>query len=93
MAAPGGRRIGGKIRQAALIWCFLAPALAILLIYRVIPLAWNVVLSFEEWSPLRPARWAGLAQYQEMLFDDDVFWQALGADATSTAPSSSCPIH
>jgi multiple sugar transport system permease protein len=69
--------VGGRLRQAASIWCLVVPALAILLVYRIIPLAWNVVLSFEEWSPLRPARWAGLAQYQEMLFDDDVFWQAL----------------
>ena len=77
MALRRGRRVGGRVRQAALIWCFLAPALAILLTYRVIPLAWNIVLSFQEWSPLRPARWAGIAQYQEMLLDDDVFWQAL----------------
>jgi len=59
------------------MWCFLAPSLAIFLLYRILPLAWNLVLSFEEWSPLKPARWAGLAQYEEMLFDDDVFWQAL----------------
>jgi ABC-type sugar transport system permease subunit len=77
MALPRSRRAGGRLRQAASIWCFVVPALAILLVYRIIPLAWNVVLSFEEWSPLRPARWVGLAQYQEMLFDDDVFWQAL----------------
>jgi multiple sugar transport system permease protein len=77
MVLPRSRRAAGKIRQAALIWCFLAPALAILILYRVVPLAWNIVLSFEEWSPLRPAHWVGLAQYQEMLLDDDVFWQAL----------------
>ena len=59
------------------MWCFLAPSLAIFLLYRILPLAWNLVLSFEEWSPLKPARWAGFAQYEEMLFDDDVFWQAL----------------
>lgn len=84
-----GKRVGGRVRQAALIWCFLAPALAILFAYRVIPLAWNVVLSFEEWSPLRPARWAGLAQYQEMLLDDDVFWQAL---ANTLAFIASAPL-
>ena len=35
------------------------------------------MLSFQDWSPLRPARFAGLDHYEEMLFDDDVFWQAL----------------
>jgi ABC-type sugar transport system permease subunit len=72
--SPGHKRL----HSALLMWCFLAPSLAIFLLYRILPLAWNLVLSFEDWSPLKPARWAGLAQYEEMLFDDDVFWQALG---------------
>lgn len=66
-----------RTRQAVLVWCFLAPSLAVFLLYRIIPLLWNVVLSFEEWSPLRPAVWVGLDQYDEMFFYDDVFWQAL----------------
>jgi ABC-type sugar transport system permease subunit len=49
----------------------------IFLLYRILPLAWNVVLSFEAWSPLKPAVFIGLDNYQEMLFDDDVFWQSL----------------
>ena len=65
-----------KTRQAVLIWCFLAPSLLIFLLYRILPLAWNLVLSFEAWSPLRPAVWVGLDNYQDML-DDEVFWQAL----------------
>ncbi|MBV8189716.1 MAG: sugar ABC transporter permease, partial [Alphaproteobacteria bacterium] len=46
-------------------------------LYRVLPLAWNLWLSFEDWSPLKPAQWIGLDNYDEMLFDDEVFWQAL----------------
>jgi ABC-type sugar transport system permease subunit len=65
-----------RTRQAVLVWCFLAPSLAVFLLYRIIPLLWNVVLSFAAWSPLRPMRWAGLDQYEEMLHDD-VFWQSL----------------
>ncbi len=64
------------VRRSVMIWCLLAPSLAIFFAYRILPLAWNVLLSFEEWSPYRPARWAGLDNYQEMLFYDDVFWQA-----------------
>lgn len=64
-------------RRAILIWAFLAPSLLIFLLYRILPLLWNVVLSFEAWSPLKPAVFIGLDNYQEMLFDDDVFWQAL----------------
>jgi ABC-type sugar transport system permease subunit len=66
-----------RIRAALPIWCFLAPSLVIFLLYRVLPLAWNLVLSFQDWSPLKVARWVGLSQYEEMLFDDEVFWQAL----------------
>jgi ABC-type sugar transport system permease subunit len=60
-----------------MIWAFLAPSLLIFLLYRILPLLWNVVLSFEAWSPLKPAVFIGLDNYQEMLFDDDVFWQSL----------------
>jgi multiple sugar transport system permease protein len=64
-------------RKAVLIWSFLAPSLLIFLLYRILPLGWNVLLSFQAWSPLKPAVFIGLENYQEMLFDDEVFWQAL----------------
>jgi len=66
-----------RVREAALVACFLLPSLAIFFLYRILPLGWNVILSFESWSPLRAAQWVGLENYDEMLFDDDVFWQAL----------------
>jgi ABC-type sugar transport system permease subunit len=64
-------------RELALIWCFLAPSLLVFLLYRIIPLLWNGVLSFQFWSPYKPAEFAGLTHYQEMLFYDDVFWRVL----------------
>ena len=64
-------------RKAVLIWSFLAPSLLIFLLYRILPLGWNVLLSFEAWSPMKPAVFIGFDNYQEMLFDDEVFWQAL----------------
>ncbi|MBV9562812.1 MAG: sugar ABC transporter permease [Bradyrhizobium sp.] len=80
--SPGLVRVSGlalrkSTRRAILIWAFLAPSLLIFLLYRILPLAWNVVLSFQAWSPMKPAVFIGLDNYQEMLFDDDVFWQAL----------------
>jgi ABC-type sugar transport system permease subunit len=51
--------------------------LLIFLLYRILPLGWNVLLSFEAWSPLKPAVFVGLDNYEEMLWDDEVFWQAL----------------
>jgi multiple sugar transport system permease protein len=56
-----------RVRQTMLVWCFLLPSFAIFLIYRIIPLGWNFVLSFQDWSPMRPARWAGLDHYGDVL--------------------------
>ncbi len=64
-------------RQLALIVCFLLPSLIIFFLYRLLPLGWNVILSFQSWSPLRPAEWIGFEHYVEMWTYDDVFWIAL----------------
>ncbi len=66
-----------RSRELLLVWFFLLPSLAIFLLYRIIPLLWNGVLSFEFWSPYKPAEFAGLYHYEEMIFYDDVFWQTL----------------
>ena len=60
-----------------MVWLLLAPSLAIFFLYRIVPLGWNAVLSVQKWSPLRPAEFAGLYHYEEMLFHDDVFWTSL----------------
>jgi ABC-type sugar transport system permease subunit len=65
-----------RTQQALMVWCFLLPSLAIFILYRIVPLAWNLILSFQYWSPLQPAEFAGFDHYQD-LYDDDVFWQAL----------------
>lgn len=80
MAGKAGRGTllhARRTRQAVLVWCFLLPSLAIFVLYRVLPLGWNVWLSFQQWSPMRPAEFAGLYHYEEMFFYDDVFWTAL----------------
>src|SRR5215475_544071 len=66
-----------RTRDLALVAAFLLPSLTLFVLYRLLPLGWNVLLSLQYWSPLKPARWAGLDHYEEMLFYDDVFWQSL----------------
>jgi len=66
-----------RTRQLLLIWLFLIPSLAIFTLYRIIPLFWNGVLSFQFWSPYEEAKFAGLYHYEEMFFHDDVFWTVL----------------
>ena len=65
-----------RTRERLLIWFFLAPSLAIFTLYRLIPLIWNAVLSFQFWSPYKASEFAGLYHYEEMLFYDDAFWQS-----------------
>jgi ABC-type sugar transport system permease subunit len=64
-------------RELFFVWLLLVPALAVFLLYRLIPLGWNFVLSFQFWSPTKPAEFAGLYHYEEMFVYDDVFWDAL----------------
>jgi multiple sugar transport system permease protein len=78
LAEPGqGRWQRKRTRDLALVAAFLLPSLTLFVLYRLLPLAWNVLLSLQYWSPLKPARWAGLDHYQEMLLADEVFWQSL----------------
>jgi multiple sugar transport system permease protein len=66
-----------KTRELLLIWLFITPSLAIFLLYRIIPLFWNGLLSFQFWSPYKPAEFAKFYHYEEMLLYDDAFWQVL----------------
>src|SRR3954454_2587123 len=70
------RRSRHRTRRALLYWCFLAPSLLIFLLYRIVPIVWNLVLSFQYWSPLAEAEPAGFDHYEDLL-QDEVFWQAL----------------
>jgi multiple sugar transport system permease protein len=77
-----------RARGTLLIWAFLAPSLAIFLLYRILPLIWNAALSLHTWSPFRPRAFAGLVHYEEMLFYDEIFWKSLWNTAVfmSSAP-------
>jgi multiple sugar transport system permease protein len=66
-----------RSRELALVVCFLLPSLLVFFLYRILPLGWTAALSFQSWSPLRPAKFIGFEHYEEMLFYDPVFWQAL----------------
>lgn len=65
-------------RTATLAWLFLLPALAVFLLYRLLPMAWNLVLSFFDWAPTRHLVFIGLENYTEIFLYDPVFWTALG---------------
>lgn len=67
-----------KVRETAIAWLFLAPALVLLGVFVVYPILYLVGLSFTTGSFTRSgAHWAGLRNYQRLLVDPD-FWQVLG---------------
>ncbi|MEO7254660.1 MAG: sugar ABC transporter permease [Casimicrobium sp.] len=63
-------------RELILVWAFLLPSLAVFFLYRVLPLLWNAVLSFQDFSLFGETKWAGISHYQDMM-EDEVFWTSL----------------
>ena len=75
-AAGRAHRAGGMTawrRQRMAGWLFLTPAIAYLLFAFVLPIVYNVMLSFEQTSPATIAKltapFAGLANYRFILSD------------------------
>jgi multiple sugar transport system permease protein len=60
-------------------WILLSPWILALLVFVAYPFGFSFVLSFFDYSPLRPdaARFVGTANYAEAL-RDPLFWKALG---------------
>jgi ABC-type sugar transport system permease subunit len=78
-AAAGHRayaRGAKRRRELLLVWTFLLPSLAVFLLYRLLPLLWNLALSFEKFSLFQGSHWTGFDHYVEM-WQDEVFWTSL----------------
>jgi raffinose/stachyose/melibiose transport system permease protein len=54
-------------------WLYLVPGLALLAFIVIVPLGWNVYLSFTEYRGIRPPEFIGLENWVE-LFQDGDFW-------------------
>ncbi len=57
-------------------WLFLAPGMAMFMIYVIIPIFQSMWLSFYDWDGLGAKTWIGTANYVE-LFDDEAFTTSL----------------
>ncbi|QJU54893.1 sugar ABC transporter permease [Herbiconiux sp. KACC 21604] len=62
---------GGRGRGA--YWLYLLPGFVLLTVIVLIPLGWNVYLSFTEWRGIKPPEFIGLENWIE-LFGDAAFW-------------------
>lgn len=54
-------------------WLYLVPGACLLTFVIIVPLIWNVYLSFTRYRGIRPPIWTGLDNWQELLQDSD-FW-------------------
>ncbi|MFW5728828.1 MAG: carbohydrate ABC transporter permease [bacterium] len=61
--------------RLTMVYLFLLPSLVIFLLYRIIPIGWNVILSFQEWKVIGANEWVGLDHYTDM-FTNAIFWQS-----------------
>lgn len=57
-------------------WLFLAPGLAMFILYVIAPIFQSIAISFYEWDGLSEATFIGLDNYRE-LFDDEDFYGSL----------------
>jgi ABC-type sugar transport system permease subunit len=71
-AASGSKRR----RELLLVWIFLLPSLVVFFLYRILPLVWNVILSFQDFSLFGATRFVGFNHYLDM-WEDEVFWITL----------------
>ena len=67
------------VRNNLIMWAFMAPALAYLFVWKIIPLAYTLFLSFTRYNPLkgRPPILKGAQNYLSILRDPEIF-SALG---------------
>jgi raffinose/stachyose/melibiose transport system permease protein len=54
-------------------WLYLVPGLALLTVIVIVPLVWNVYLSFTEYRGIRPPEFIGFDNWIELVGDED-FW-------------------
>ncbi|SFV38676.1 multiple sugar transport system permease protein [Devosia crocina] len=72
------------LRRYAPAMLFLLPAVAGLLLFRIIPIIWAFALSFAEWRIFDQVKWVGLSNYAHIL-SSPVSLQVLGNTAYYTA--------
>jgi multiple sugar transport system permease protein len=78
-ATVPGRRHRGKLwrREALDGYLLAAPAILGLLIFTAFPVIYTFYLSFTEYNFVESPNWIGLANYRQMLLEDDLFRKSL----------------
>jgi len=64
-------------KQYGIGYLFLAPFLILFIVFTLIPVAVSAGLSFTNYNMLQPPKWLGVANYQLLLAEDDIFIMAI----------------
>ena len=82
MAVSGVRRVLRSDHAAG--WAFAFPAVALIVIFGIVPIVWSALLSFQRTNLLSPAEWVGLDNYRAFS-KDPLFKQSMVHAAIYTA--------
>jgi multiple sugar transport system permease protein len=86
--AGAGVKLGRMARQEErAAYLFLLPWLIGLVVFLLGPIIASILISMTNWNIISEAEWVGLANYQEMLFEDRNFWQSIRVTLYYTALS------
>ncbi|GHF43350.1 multiple sugar transport system permease protein [Deinococcus metalli] len=69
-AGPPARRSRLLRHEARMAYVFITPAMALFLVFTLLPAVIAFFLSFTDYDILTPIRWVGLANYQRLLTDE-----------------------
>jgi multiple sugar transport system permease protein len=77
--APAQKRRGSRLmrQEAIAFYLFASPWLIGLIVLELGPILISAGLSFTDYAVIVAPKWIGLANYQRMLFEDELVWQAL----------------
>lgn len=67
--------VGGGFRGS--FWLYLIPGFVLFALVILVPLVWNIYLSFTEWRGIKPPIFIGLDNWTA-LFQDGKFWTSFG---------------
>jgi multiple sugar transport system permease protein len=77
LLAYRGLRAAGVRREPATGFALILPWFLGFLIWNLFPLAASLYLSLTDYNILQAPNWVGLANYQQLLGEDELFWASL----------------
>jgi multiple sugar transport system permease protein len=87
-AAPARERVWWRTpmgrRRTMYAYLCLLPWMVGLLVFTAYPIIASLYYSFTEYPLLEGATWIGLQNYQQLFFEDDLFWKSLRVTAIYT---------